>query len=79
MDEDKGWSKGLGIDLKVTKAISLYLIPCIKFHLAFLKDRNNTLRIGDIWIPWLSISPNHFVKLYIPSAEDFVSEWKPIY
>jgi len=28
------------------------------------------LRLGDIWIPKLVVSPNHFVKLYIPGVED---------
>jgi hypothetical protein len=27
-------------------------------------------RVGDIWIPKLAVSPNHFVKLYIPGVED---------
>jgi hypothetical protein len=32
---------------------------------SILERQNNTNRIGDIWIPRLSISPNHFVRLYI--------------
>jgi hypothetical protein len=35
--EIKGWSKGMGVDLRATKAISLHLIPCVEFHLHFLK------------------------------------------
>jgi hypothetical protein len=27
-------------------------------------------RIGDIWIPKLFASPNHFIRLYIPGVED---------
>jgi hypothetical protein len=27
-------------------------------------------RIGDIWIPKLAMSPNHFVRLYILGVED---------
>jgi hypothetical protein len=27
-------------------------------------------RLGDIWIPKLVVSPNHFVRLYIPGVED---------
>jgi hypothetical protein len=30
----------------------------------------NVPKIGDIWIPKLFISPNHFIRLYIPSVED---------
>jgi len=26
--------------------------------------------VGDIWIPKLDVSPNHFVRLYIPGVED---------
>jgi len=39
LDEDKGWSRGLGINLRTTKAISLYLIPCVESHIPFLKDK----------------------------------------
>ncbi len=27
-------------------------------------------RLGDIWIPKLAVSPNHFVRLYILGVED---------
>ncbi len=27
-------------------------------------------RLGDIWVPKLAVSPNHFVRLYIPGVED---------
>jgi hypothetical protein len=27
-------------------------------------------RLGDIWIPKSTVSPNHFVRLYIPGVED---------
>jgi hypothetical protein len=27
-------------------------------------------RIGDVWIPKIFASPNHFIKLYIPDVED---------
>jgi hypothetical protein len=29
-----------------------------------------TPRIGDIWIPRFCVSPNHFVRLYIPGVEN---------
>jgi hypothetical protein len=34
------------------------------------KRQNRIPRIGDIWIPRLCVSPNHFVKLYIPGVEN---------
>ncbi len=27
-------------------------------------------RLGDVWVPKLAMSPNHFIRLYIPSVED---------
>ncbi len=30
----------------------------------------NVPRLGDIWIPKFAVSPNHFVRLYIPGVED---------
>jgi hypothetical protein len=34
-------------------------------------ERQQTLpRLGDIWIPKSTISPNHFVRLFIPSIKD---------
>ncbi len=32
--------------------------------------QRNVPRLGDIWIPKLAASPNHFVRLYIPGVED---------
>jgi len=31
-------------------------------------------RLGDIWIPRSEVSPNHFVRLYIPGVEDLFQE-----
>jgi hypothetical protein len=34
----------------------------------------NVPRLGDIWIPRSEVSPNHFVRLYIPRVEDLFQE-----
>jgi hypothetical protein len=34
------------------------------------KRQRSLPRIGDIWIPKLSASPNHFIILYILGVED---------
>ncbi len=31
-------------------------------------------KIGDIWIPKLEVSPNHFARLYIPGVEDLFQQ-----
>jgi hypothetical protein len=40
----------------------------------FAKRQRNVPRLGDIWIPKLVVSPNHFVRLYIPGVEDLFQE-----
>jgi hypothetical protein len=35
----KKWSKGMGINLRAIESISLHFIPCIEFHLQFLKGK----------------------------------------
>jgi hypothetical protein len=37
---------------------------------SFTERQLNVLRLGDIWIPKCAPSPNHFVRLYIPSVEE---------
>jgi hypothetical protein len=38
-------------------------------------ERHDSIpRLGDIWIPRSAVSPNHFVRLYIPRVEDLLQE-----
>ncbi len=41
-----------------------------RFSPLVLKRQCNVPRIRDIWVPKLSVSPNHFIKLYILGVED---------
>jgi hypothetical protein len=36
----------------------------------FVERQRSVPRLGDIWIPKLVVTPNHFVRLYIPGVED---------
>jgi hypothetical protein len=40
----------------------------------FAERQRNVPRVGDIWIPKLAMSPNHFVRLYILGVEDLFQE-----
>ncbi len=40
----------------------------------YAEKQRGLLRLGDIWIPKSVVSPNHFVRLYIPSMEDLFQE-----
>jgi len=41
---------------------------------AYAERQRAVPRLGDIWIPKSTVSPNHFVRLYIPSVEDLFQE-----
>jgi hypothetical protein len=43
----------------------------------FVERQSSVPRLGDIWVPKLVVSPNHFVRLYIPDVEDLfqVGDW----
>jgi len=38
--------------------------------LEFAERQRSVPRLGDIWIPRSEVSPNHFVRLYIPGVQD---------
>jgi hypothetical protein len=41
-----------------------------KVSSSILERQSSTPRIRNIWIPWLFVSPNHFVRFYIPGVEE---------
>ncbi len=45
-----------------------------RVSLIFAERQHSVPRVGDIWIPKLAVSPNHFVRLYIPGVEDLFQE-----
>ncbi len=40
----------------------------------FIERQRSVPRLGDIWVPKIAVSPNHFVRLYIPGVEDLFQE-----
>jgi len=40
----------------------------------FAERQRGILRLGDIWVPKITVSPNHFVRLYIPGVENLFQE-----
>jgi len=46
--------------------------PCTLHRVTpiFAEKQRSVPRLGDIWVPKLVASPNHFVRLYIPGVED---------
>jgi hypothetical protein len=36
----------------------------------FTERQSSAPRPGNTWVPKLAVSPNHFVRLYIPDVED---------
>jgi hypothetical protein len=45
------------------------------YFTSYLAERQCSVpRLGDIWIPRSEVSPNYFVRLYIPGVEDLFQE-----
>ncbi len=40
----------------------------------FAERQRGIPRLGDVWVPKTAVSPNHFVRLYIPGVEDLFQE-----
>jgi hypothetical protein len=40
----------------------------------FAERQNSIPRVGDVWIPRLEASPDHFIRLYVPGVEDLFAE-----
>ncbi|CAK9235291.1 unnamed protein product [Sphagnum troendelagicum] len=40
----------------------------------FAERQTSVPRVGDVWIPRSEVSPNHFVRLYVPGVEDLFAE-----
>jgi hypothetical protein len=38
--------------------------------LMFVERQRGVSRLGDIWIPKVAVSPNHFARFYIHGVED---------
>jgi hypothetical protein len=36
----------------------------------FAERQSSIPRVGDVWIPKSEVSPNHFIRLYVPGVED---------
>jgi hypothetical protein len=43
-------------------------------RVAYAERQRAVPRLRDIWIPKSTVSPNHFVRLYIPGVEDLFQE-----
>jgi hypothetical protein len=49
--------------------------PTLRRVVPELAERQRSVpRLGDMWIPRSEVSPNHFVRLYIPGVEDLFQD-----
>jgi len=54
---------------------SFYSLPTSRSVDPEIAERQSSVpRVGDLWIPSSEVSPNHFVRLYVPSVEDLFAE-----
>ncbi len=64
-DGARGWASTSDSKHNTTTPRTLHRVTPL-----FTERQRSVPRLGDIWIPKLAVSPNHFVKLYIPGVED---------
>jgi hypothetical protein len=54
--------------------VSISLPTLRKVNPEFAERQSSIPRVGDVWIPRSEISPNHFIRLYVPGVEDLFAE-----
>ncbi len=54
--------------------VSISLPTLRRVDLEFTKRQSNVPRVGNIWISRSEVSPNHFIRLYVPGVEDLFAE-----
>jgi len=50
--------------------VSILLPTLRRVSPEFAERQSSIPRVGDVWIPKSEISPNHFIRLYVPGVED---------
>jgi len=54
--------------------VSISLPTLHRVNPKFAERQSSIPRVGDVWIPKSEISPNHFIRLYVPGVEDLFGE-----
>jgi hypothetical protein len=54
--------------------VSISLPTLRRVNPEFAERQSSIPRVGDVWIPRSEISPNHFIRLYVPDVEDLFAE-----
>jgi len=54
--------------------VSISLPTLCRVNPEFVERQSSIPRVGDVWIPRSEISPNHFIRLYVPDVEDLFAE-----
>jgi hypothetical protein len=59
--------------------VSISLPTLCRVNPEFAERRSSIPRVRDVWIPRSEISPNHFIRLYMPGVEDLFTEGDRLY
>ncbi len=54
--------------------VSISLPTLRRVNPKFAERQSSIPRVGDVWIPRSEISPNHFIRLYVPGVESLFVE-----
>ncbi len=67
-------SPKLGLRHRNSSPVSISLPTLRSVDPEIAKRQSSVPRVGDLWIPSSEVSPNHFVRLYVPGVEDLFAE-----
>jgi hypothetical protein len=54
--------------------VSISLPTLRRVNPEFAERQSSIPRVRDVWIPRSEISPNHFIRLYVPGVEDLFAK-----
>jgi hypothetical protein len=63
-----------GLAPQSSSLVSISLPTLRRVNLECAERQSSIPRVGDVWIPRSEVSPNHFIRLYIPGVEELFAE-----
>ncbi len=63
-----------GLAPQSSSPVSISLPTLRRVNLECAERQSSVPRLGDVWVPRSEVSPNHFIRLYVPSVEELFAE-----
>ncbi len=63
-----------GLAPQSSSPVSISLPTLRRVNPEFAEKQSSVPRLGNVWVPKSEVSPNHFIRLYVPGVEDLFAE-----